>query len=92
MMAKAENFFRIRQRRHKLRTPDSLFVKKKLYKNNMIDDSFLLPDNNKDDSECVKFARISSQEPNSFFGEKFSAFQREIPTGVAHFREFLEVP
>ena len=29
----------------------------------MIDDSFLLPDNNKDDSECVRFAWISSQKP-----------------------------
>ena len=62
MMTKAENFFRIRQRRHKLRTPDSLFTKK-LYNNNMIDNVFLLPDNNKDENECVKFARISSQEP-----------------------------
>ena len=26
-------------------------------------DYILLPDNNKDDIECVKFARISSQEP-----------------------------
>ena len=29
----------------------------------MIDDVFLLPDNKKYDSECVKIARISSQEP-----------------------------
>ena len=42
-MEKAEKFFRIRQRRHKLRTPDSFFAKK-LHKNNMIDDVFLLPD------------------------------------------------
>ena len=62
MIVKAEKFFRIRQRRHKLRTVDSLFTKKK-HKNNMIDDAFLLPDNNKDDSECVKFVRISSQDP-----------------------------
>ena len=61
MTTKAEKFFRIRQRRHKLRTPDSLVTKKKLYKNNMTDGAFLLPDNNKDDIECVKFTRISSQ-------------------------------
>ena len=39
------------------------YLRKKLYKNNMIDDVSLLPDNNKDDRECVKFSRISSQEP-----------------------------
>ena len=40
------------------------YLRKKLYKNNMTEGAFLLQDNNKDDSECVKFARISSQEPN----------------------------
>ena len=39
------------------------YLQKSCIKNNMIDGSFLLPDNNKDDSECVKFARISSREP-----------------------------
>ena len=61
MITKEEKIFRIRQRRHTLRTPDSLL--KKLYKNNMINEDFLLPDNDKDDSECVKFSRMSRQEP-----------------------------
>ena len=43
------------------------YLRKKLYKNNMIDDVSLLPDNNKDDRECVKFSRISSQEPKFIF-------------------------
>ena len=42
------------------------YLLKKLYKNNMIDNNFLLPDNNKGDSECVKFTRISGQEPRIF--------------------------
>ena len=62
MMTKAENFLESVKDAINSHTRQ-LIYEKVVKKNNMIDNVFLLPDNNKDESECVKFARISSQEP-----------------------------
>ena len=41
-------------------------------------------------NEIRRFFKSNSK--NSFLMKKFSASPKEIPTGVAHFREFLEGP
>ena len=66
MIAESENFLESAKDAINF-ARQTAYLRKKLYKNNMIDDAFLLSDNNKDDSGCVKFARISGQEPKKFY-------------------------
>ena len=86
MMAKAEFFLEFVKGAINF-ARQAAYLRKKLYKNNRIDDAFLLPDTNKDDSECVKSARISSQGPLSIFS--VNKYENYHPDVYAEFTKLI---